>query len=215
MTVSRELRDAYDKLIPYRVLVLSVVGDKLECDDCTLDPICRYYRQGRECAVPSRDTSREPAQGVWTRKFANGSIEELEVGLGMVLALQAKRVEKMIDTPLPETATVAERTRHEAEIDKQLDKVFRNGLALRNAKKPKPIGARERKIIDAEAESNKPEFPPTPPMVAAAYRELEELMRANDPQFDRSTLTIRDAYTHIYGPDQAEQLAIGSSESVF
>lgn len=213
MVVSSELRKAYDRLIPYRILVLSIKGDKVDCDDCTLAAICRYWRPEEECAVPARDTSREPAQGVWTRKFANGSVEDLETGLGMVLALQAKRVEKMIETAPSDDETPADRAKREIEIDKQLDKVFKNGLALRNAKKPKAPTAREQKVIEGEIEASKKPYPPTPPMVAEAFRELAEIMQANDPNFDRSQLGIRDAYVHIYGPGTGEQLAIGPSQA--
>ena len=63
-------------------------GDKIQCDTCSLQTSCKFYRQGSVCSVPGS----EPAE---LAKFFNtrdsGTILQ---GMGTLLALQTRRLEK-------------------------------------------------------------------------------------------------------------------------
>lgn len=64
-----------------------VEGDKFNCNTCSLQTKCKYYREGAVCSVPDSETSAL-AQFFHTR---DSSL--IIDGLGHLLAIQAKRVE--------------------------------------------------------------------------------------------------------------------------
>jgi hypothetical protein len=177
---------------------MSIKGDKRSCNRCTLQPLCPYQRDGGRCQVPES----EPKMGVWTKMFANGSVESLEDGLAAVLSMQAERVGAMIEEELPADASAADKLKRTIEIDKQLDKVFKNGLALRNAKMPRALpGPRGRKQIESERE----DLPmnPTPQQVSEAMHELQEL------GYERENITPTDVRNHLIGQ---RAISAGSAE---
>ena len=63
-------------------------GDKIQCDTCSLQTQCKYYRQGAVCSVPGS----EPAE--LAKYFKTRDSEMIIDGLGTLLAFQTRRLEK-------------------------------------------------------------------------------------------------------------------------
>lgn len=154
----------------------------------------------------------QPHQGVWTDKFASNSIADLEDGLAHVLSLQAQRVQKQIDSEPPEDAKL--RAEHEKQIDKNLDKVFKNGQSLLLTKRPRPTAARPGTAI----ESQRVQLPTRPDgrLIAQALSEMEQRSIEAGYEFDRERITDDEIWDWLAArgdvmPRTREQRAIESA----
>lgn len=63
-------------------------GDKIQCDTCSLQTQCKYYRQGSVCSVPGS----EPAE--LAKYFGTRDSDMIIDGMGTLLQLQTRRLEK-------------------------------------------------------------------------------------------------------------------------
>lgn len=191
---------------PIRVLVYMVEGDRRDCSTCTLSPLCPKARIQGACTVTS------PPQGVWTDKFAANSVADLEDGLAQVLSLQAKRVQALIDTEAPEDPKLA--AEHEKRIDKNLDKVFKNGQALLLTKKPRP-GVNSANHRASERMDGLPAAP-TGPLIAKALDEMEQFALESGFEFNRESVNPEQVWDWLAArgdvqPLPREQRAIDSA----
>lgn len=131
--------------------------------------------------------------GIWTDKFSSSSVEDLEDGLLAVLALQASRVQELIEQPLTDDATPEQQLRHSERIDKQLDKVFKNGLSLRNAKASNRTAVKK---VDSERAGEIPERP-TPQMLADGLAEMERRALLAGDGFDREAISEYEVWDFL------------------
>jgi hypothetical protein len=92
-------------------------GDKLQCDTCSLQIGCKYYRQGSVCSVPGS----EPAE--LARYFKTRDSDTIIDGLGTLMAAQTRRMEKgMSDEELYGEL--------DPEVTKIMNQLFTNGVKL-------------------------------------------------------------------------------------
>lgn len=63
-------------------------SDKINCDSCSLQDSCKYYRQGSVCSVPGS----EPAS--LAKHFKTRDVDTIIDGMGTILALQANRLDR-------------------------------------------------------------------------------------------------------------------------
>lgn len=92
-------------------------GDKIQCDSCSLQIGCKYYRQGAVCSVPGS----EPA--ALAKYFKTRDSDTIIDGLGTLLALQSRRLEK----GLGEEELYGEL---DPEVTKIANQLFSNGVKL-------------------------------------------------------------------------------------
>jgi hypothetical protein len=92
-------------------------GDKLQCDTCSLQTTCKYYRQGAVCSVPGS----EPAE--LAKYFKTRDSEMIIDGLGTLLAAQTRRMEK----GMSEEELYGEL---DPEVTKIMNQLFTNGVKL-------------------------------------------------------------------------------------
>jgi hypothetical protein len=62
--------------------------DKLNCNTCSLQNNCKYYREGSVCSVPGS----EPAE--LAKRFGTRDADQIIDGLGTLLQLQARRLDR-------------------------------------------------------------------------------------------------------------------------
>jgi len=174
-------------------------GDKKICDTCTLAPACFAHRPGGKCNL--NDT---PTGIWWPEKLTTGSIEDLDLSLQSILALQAERVLKLIEAGPADPNDPKSKAKHEERVDRNLQRLFSNAMQYRSAKAPRlPAGRGASKVISENGESL-PDTP-SPQMIAEALHELEQL------GFNRNTLTRRDALEHLASRGQLA-LSAGDDE---
>lgn len=144
-----------------------IEGDKRTCGACTLAPICPSAEPESECTVDN------PPQGIWTDYFASGEVDNLEIGLGHLLKLQADRIEARMKRlkEMPDDTEESVLDAMEDKIAKDMDKLYKNGMALRNAKAPRALTPRAQAKA-AEAQQALPSEP-TPPMWVQAVDAIE------------------------------------------
>jgi hypothetical protein len=92
-------------------------GDRLQCDTCSLQTTCKYFRTGAVCSVPGS----EPAE--LARYFQTRDSDLIIDGLGTLLAAQTRRLEKGI----AEEEMYGELS---PEVTKIINQVFTNGTKL-------------------------------------------------------------------------------------
>lgn len=92
-------------------------NDKIQCDTCSLQNSCKYYRQGSVCSVPGS----EPAS--LANQFKTRDADLIIDGLGTLLGFQARRLEKG-----------AKEEEEYGELDPEVTKIanslFSNGVKL-------------------------------------------------------------------------------------
>jgi hypothetical protein len=74
--------------VPFSVPVVPKPTDKINCDSCSLQDNCKFYRQGSVCSVPGS----EPAS--LAKQFGTRDADMILDGLGTLLKLQANRLER-------------------------------------------------------------------------------------------------------------------------
>lgn len=92
-------------------------NDKINCDTCSLQNSCKYYRQGSVCSVPGS----EPAS--LATHFKTRDSEQIIEGLGTILQLQARRLDR----------GVADENMYgelDPEVTKIANQIFSNGVKL-------------------------------------------------------------------------------------
>lgn len=102
---------------PFSKPVVAKPTDKINCDSCSLQNSCKYYRQGSVCSVPGS----EPAE--LAKQFKTRDADTILDGLGTLLALQARRLDK----------GVAEEQMYgelDPEVTKIANQLFTNGAKL-------------------------------------------------------------------------------------
>lgn len=92
-------------------------GDKLQCDTCSLQSKCKYYRQGAVCSVPGS----EPA--ALAKFFQTRDSDMIIDGLGTLVAAQTRRMEK----GMAEEELYGEL---DPEVTKLMNQIFTNGVKL-------------------------------------------------------------------------------------
>lgn len=100
---------------PFSAPVVAQPSDKINCDTCSLQNSCKYYRQGSVCSVPGS----EPA--ALAKHFKTRDSGQIIDGLGTLLALQARRLDK----------GVAEENVYgelDPEVTKLANQLFSNGV---------------------------------------------------------------------------------------
>ena len=73
---------------PFTAPVVPQPTDKINCDTCSLQNSCKYYRQGSVCSVPGS----EPAE--LAKHFQTRDVDTIIDGMGTILALQARRLDR-------------------------------------------------------------------------------------------------------------------------
>ena len=98
-------------------LVAAKPTDKINCDSCSLQNKCKFYRQGSVCSVPGS----EPAS--LANHFKTRDADQIIDGLGTLLALQARRLDR----------GVADENMYgelDPEVTKIANQLFTNGVKL-------------------------------------------------------------------------------------
>lgn len=73
---------------PFTIPLVAKPTDKINCDSCSLQNNCKYYRQGSVCSVPGS----EPAE--LAKHFQTRDVDQIIDGMGTLLALQARRLDR-------------------------------------------------------------------------------------------------------------------------
>lgn len=102
---------------PFTAPVVPQPNDKINCDTCSLQNSCKYYRQGSVCSVPGS----EPAE--LAKHFKTRDADQIIDGLGTLLALQARR----LDRGVSEENVYGEL---DPEVTKIANQLFSNGVKL-------------------------------------------------------------------------------------
>lgn len=102
-------------------------GDKLQCDTCSLQNTCKYFRTGAVCSVPGS----EPAE--LARYFQTRDSDMIIDGLGTLLAAQTRRLER----GMAEEDMYGEL---DPEVTKIINQVFTNGTKLAKLVNPQLNG---------------------------------------------------------------------------
>lgn len=102
---------------PWSSPMVAQPNDKINCDTCSLQDKCKYYRQGSVCSVPGS----EPAE--LAKHFKTRDADQIIDGLGTLLALQARRLDR----------GVADENMYgelDPEVTKIANQLFTNGVKL-------------------------------------------------------------------------------------
>jgi hypothetical protein len=91
--------------------------DKINCDSCSLQTNCKYYRQGSVCSVPGSEPAGLAAM------FKTRDADVIIDGLGTLLQLQARR----LDRGVSDENTYGEL---DPEVTKIANQLFQNGSKL-------------------------------------------------------------------------------------
>jgi len=112
---------------PFTKPMVAQPNDKINCDSCSLQNNCKFYRQGSVCSVPGS----EPAS--LASHFKTRDSEQIIEGLGTLLQLQARRLDK----------GVAEEQLYgelDPEVTKIANQLFTNGVKLAKLVDPSLAG---------------------------------------------------------------------------
>jgi hypothetical protein len=132
-------------------------GDMVECDSCSLNLRCKYFRVGAVCSVPESEMSP------LARMFNSRDSSKIIDGLGAVLAAQTNRLQRGMEAE-DELETL------DPEVTKMMNALFGNGIKLAKLIDPsltKPLVQINNGKIGAVAASSPKEIG------AAVVRELE------------------------------------------
>lgn len=102
---------------PFTAPTVAQPNDKINCDSCSLQNSCKYYRQGSVCSVPGS----EPAE--LAKHFKTRDADQIIDGLGTLMALQARRLDR----------GVADENLYgelDPEVTKIANQLFTNGVKL-------------------------------------------------------------------------------------
>jgi hypothetical protein len=102
---------------PFTAPLVPKPTDKINCDMCSLQNNCKYYRQGSVCSVPGS----EPAS--LAKHFGTRDADQIIDGLGTLLQLQANRLERGVS----EENMYGEL---DPEVTKIANQLFQNGSKL-------------------------------------------------------------------------------------
>lgn len=102
---------------PFTLPMVPQPNDKINCDSCSLQNNCKYYRQGSVCSVPGS----EPAE--LAKHFNTRDADHIIDGLGTLLALQARR----LDRGVSDENMYGEL---DPEVTKIANQLFANGVKL-------------------------------------------------------------------------------------
>lgn len=102
---------------PFTAPIVPQPNDKINCDSCSLQNNCKYYRQGSVCSVPGS----EPAE--LAKHFKTRDADLIIDGLGTLLALQARR----LDRGVSDENMYGEL---DPEVTKITNQLFTNGVKL-------------------------------------------------------------------------------------
>jgi hypothetical protein len=112
---------------PFTAPVVAQPTDKINCDSCSLQNNCKFYRQGSVCSVPGS----EPAK--LASHFGTRDADAIIDGLGSLLQLQANR----LDRGLSDEQMYGEL---DPEVTKIANQLFQNGSKLATLLKPELKG---------------------------------------------------------------------------
>lgn len=102
---------------PFTAPIVAQPNDKINCDSCSLQNNCKYYRQGSVCSVPGS----EPAE--LAKHFKTRDADMIIDGLGTLLQLQARRLDR----------GVADENMYgelDPEVTKLANSLFTNGVKM-------------------------------------------------------------------------------------
>jgi hypothetical protein len=102
---------------PFSTPVVAKPTDKLNCNTCSLQDKCKYYREGSVCSVPGS----EPAE--LAKHFGTRDADQIIDGMGVILQLQARRLDR----------GVADENLYgelDPEVTKIANQIFTNGAKL-------------------------------------------------------------------------------------
>lgn len=163
--------------------IYSVSGDKIECDTCSLLPACHLGKRGWDCIMPKTNST----EVALTTDF--GGTGKIEDALGSVLNLQAARIQKALDEGPGDAATPKMKADHQKELDRNINNLFKNGLALRNAKAASKTPTKQGIVLDDEGK----EIPKNATATLLAWA-IDDLTAAG---LDRRSLSRNDAIEHL------------------
>ncbi len=118
-----------------------------------------------------------------------GGIGKIEDALGSVLNLQAARIQKALNEGPGDEATSKQRADHQKELDRNINNLFKNGLALRNAKAASKTPTKQGIVLDDEGK----EIPKNATATLLAWA-IDDLTAAG---LDRRSLSRNDAIEHL------------------
>jgi hypothetical protein len=121
-------------------------GDKFLCDTCSLQTKCKFFRHQGVCSVPDA----EPAQ--LARFFKTRNSDEIIEGLGILLAVQSRRLEdglkeEAVDGLKPEVSRI-------------LNNLFDQGIKLAKLVDPRLAAASATRVA-VQVNNNQPGLPST------------------------------------------------------
>lgn len=176
-----------DHQVPSGVGLYSVTGDKDECDTCSFLPVCHLGERGWDCIV-TKTKSTEVAIAV---DFAG--VGSIETALGQVLQLQAQRIQEQMNEGPGAEATAKQQADHRKDLDKNINNLFKNGLALRNAKAAAAAksGGSTNPGVLLDDDGNEIPTRVTPELMAWALDDLEK------SGLNRRSVTRTDVVEHL------------------
>lgn len=109
------------------------VGDRLVCDACSLQDVCKYYRAGGVCTIPGTDTSKLAAM------FKTNNADQILDGLGELIEMQIERVvEGRADEKLSDEGL-------DSEVGRAMARAFDAGVTLAKLLDPTRFSAAGKK----------------------------------------------------------------------
>lgn len=116
-------------------------------------------------------------------------VGDIDNALGAVLGLQARRVEAAMKNAPDDSATPKQKADYQKELDRNINNLFKNGLALRNAKAASKTPSKAGVVLDSDGK----EVPKHPTSELLSWA-LDDMEKAG---LDRRSLGRQDAVAHL------------------
>lgn len=143
-------------------LPMAQPGDKINCDTCSLQMQCKYYRQGSVCTMPNTETKQ------LAKMFGTRDVDTIIDAVGKLVGRQADRVERGMAEE--EVLGVLD-----PEIGKQLNSVIDNGIKLAKLVDPSLAGGPKVQVnVGQGAAGTQVQMVNTDQMVGQIVREIQQ-----------------------------------------
>lgn len=172
-------------------------GDKFLCDTCSLNDVCKYYREGAVCSVPGSQASE------LAKMFGSRDPDQIISGLSRTLAVQAERVQRAADAEEDFGEEI------DPEVTKMINSLFTNGVKMAKLLNPDLNGKGTQ--VGVFVQNGRPVAAGTPnQLMAGAIAELEA------QGVKREDITPKMIQNLLGGGDEEEvhQRAVGESGTI-
>jgi len=166
-------------------------GDKVNCDDCSLQMSCKSYRQGSVCTLPKSETVS------LAKMFGTRDADMIVDALGILVGRQATRVERGLSEE--EVLGVLD-----PQVAKDLNSTIDNGIKLAKLVDPSRAGGTQVSVnVGAQGAASQVSMQSPNAIVGQIVREIQQ--RTGIPASQITPEMIAQAMTQMAGGQQVVQ----------